>query len=552
MEESAQQESSATLNSMFTSQVPMASLEALAIPVAILSLDDGVVVYTNSEFKNLIQNCPVGKPLPGLLHTEAVRHAALEKIEKHDKFVFAKKNPTSCLRFSVTKDIFSGNPHFFVCIEKQNSDVLSSSTPSSTSQSAILNRNDFVVRLRELLDDRKDQDSQQCLCCIDIDRFRIVNEKFSFEAGDYVLDQVRTVIENQVSGNIVLGRLGSNEFGLLLKETQVDEGVQFCESIRQAIKDHEIDWKGEKIALTASIGMVPIRKQLDDIDFALGSGDLALRAAQDNGRDCVHSSVTQDTMMAYHSGNMHYAMVIEDALQNDKFQLYAQPIVSLSDPSKREYYEILLRSYDPKMGEFISSQELIHAAESLEVTTKIDQWVCENIFKLLGEKTLKGETLPVVSINLSGHSIVNSAFEKFIKEMVDKYKVPTHKICFEITESVAVKSISRAQKFICNLREMGFKFSLDDFGVGYCSFNYLQQLEVDNVKIDGAFVSQMLDSATQFAMVKAITDVARAMNIKTIAEFIEKPEIIKALTVIGVDYGQGYIFGKPAPVQDLF
>ena len=158
----------------------------------------------------------------------------------------------------------------------------------------------------------------------------------------------------------------------------------------------------------------------------------------------------------------------------------------------------------------------------------------------------------MVSINLSGHSIVSSTFEKFIKDLVEKYKVPTDRICFEITESVAVKSITRAQNFISNLRAMGFKFSLDDFGVGYCSFNYLQQLEVDNVKIDGAFVSVMLDSATQFAMVKAITDVARAMNIKTIAEYIEKPEIIKALTVIGVDYEQGYIFGKPAPVKDLF
>ena len=552
MEESAQQESSATLNSMFTTQVPMASLEALAIPVAILSIDDGVVVYTNSEFKHLVQNCPVGKPLPGLLHTEAARHTALEKIEQSDKFVFAKKSSTSCLRFSVTKDLFSGNPHFFVCIEKQSNEAQANATSNLSGNSRLLSRNDFIVRLRELLDDKNDQDSQQSFCCIDIDRFRIVNEKFGFDAGDYVLDQVRTVVENQLESSFVFGRLGSNEFGLLLKNTQIEEGVQICESIRQAIKDHEFVWNNEQISLTVSIGIVPIRKQLDDTDFVLGSGDLALRAAQDNGRDCVHSSVTQDTMMAHHSGNMHYAMVIEDALQNDKFQLYAQPIVSLSDPSKRDYYEILLRSYDPKMGEFISSQELIHAAESLEVTTKIDQWVCKNIFKILGEKTIKGEELPVVSINLSGHSIVNSAFEKFVKDLVDKYKVPTHRICFEITESVAVKSISRAQKFICNLRELGFKFSLDDFGVGYCSFNYLQQLEVDNVKIDGAFVSAMLDSATQFAMVKAITDVARAMNIKTIAEFIEKPEIIKALTVIGVDYGQGYIFGKPAPVQDLF
>ena len=288
------------------------------------------------------------------------------------------------------------------------------------------------------------------------------------------------------------------------------------------------------------------------MENTLAAGNLAIRAAKENGRDCVHSSATQDTMMAYHSGKMHYALVIEDALQNNKFELFTQPIVSLEDASKHYYYEVLLRIYDIKKKEFVSSQELISAAESLEVTTRIDQWVCEKVFKEFNERVNNDKNIPDVSINLSGHSIVSTAFEKFVIELIEKYPIPTDKVCFEITESVAVKSISRAQKFIRNLKDVGFKFSLDDFGVGYCSFNYLQQLDVDNVKIDGSFVSAMLDDATQFATVQAITNVARTMNIKTIAEFVEKPEIIKALRVIGVDYGQGYIFGKPSPMKDIY
>ena len=549
MQHSTEKESNATLNSIEDHQA-IVSLESLAIPVAILSHEDGVVVYTNSSFKSFIQNCPVGKPLPGLLHTESERQAALQKIKQRGQYVFSKKNPTSSLRFNVTQELYLDSPHFFVCIERPINPSTLTSTESA--EAAVLNRNEFIRRVNDLLDDRTDQDSSQCLCCIDIDHFRIVNEKFGIDAGDYVLDEMYKVIKKETGSSAAIGRLGSNEFGVLLPDTQIDNALQICEAISQAVKDYPFIWNDETIKLTTSIGVVPVRKQLDDVDFVLGAADLSLRAAKENGRDCVHSSVTQDTMMAYHSDNMHYALVIEDALQNDKFQLYAQPIVSLSDPTKHDYYEILLRSYDSNAGDFISSQELISAAESLEVTTKIDQWVCENVFKSLSEKSLNGTKVPIVSINLSGHSIVNSTFEKFIKELVDKYNVPTDRVCFEITESVAVKSISRAQRFIENLREIGIKFSLDDFGVGYCSFNYLQQLKVDNVKIDGAFVSAMLDSATQFAMVKAITDVARAMNIKTIAEFIEKPEIIKALTVIGVDYGQGYIFGKPAPLQDLF
>jgi|TARA_B110000238_G_C16084722_1_gene421074 EAL domain-containing protein (putative c-di-GMP-specific phosphodiesterase class I) len=226
--------------------------------------------------------------------------------------------------------------------------------------------------------------------------------------------------------------------------------------------------------------------------------------------------------------------------------------VSLSDVNNNYSYEVLLRIFDYKKNEYISSQELISAAESLEVTTRIDQWVCKKVFKDIREKAQSGVKIPSISINLSGHSIVSVAFERFLLEMTGKYQVPTSCICFEITESVAAKSITRAQKFIHNLKAVGYKFSLDDFGVGYCSFNYLNQLDVDHVKIDGSFVSAMLDDATQFATVQAITNVARTMSIKTIAEFVEKPEIIKALKVIDVDYGQGYIFRKPALLEDIY
>lgn len=301
-----------------------------------------------------------------------------------------------------------------------------------------------------------------------------------------------------------------------------------------------------------SIGVIPINGEQGTLEEIIAAANLALRSAQENGRNCVHSSATQDTMMAYHSGKMHYAMIIEDALQNDKFELFAQPIVPLSDLNKHYSYEVLLRVVDHKKNEYVSSQELITAAESLEVTTRIDRWVCEKVFKDINEKAQSGVKIPSISINLSGHSIVSVAFERFLLEMTEKYQVPTSCICFEVTESVAVKSITRAQKFIHNLKAVGYKFSLDDFGVGYCSFNYLNQLDVDHVKIDGSFVSAMLDDATQFATVQAITNVARTMNIKTIAEFVEKPEIIKALRVIGVDYGQGYIFGKPAPLADIY
>lgn len=527
----------------------------IAAPIAILSCDDGIVVYANDEFKNIIQSAHVGQPIKGLLNSQEQRQATDKKLLQNDKVVGVFEAAENTLHFNVTCSQFVEEKHYIVVLNKIDKQVefdVRNAQDQTISPTQIIRstRDIFISQLSELINNEDDE--SLCLCAIDIDRFRVVNEKYSFEAGDYVLKEVARLIKNNVKSKHVVGRLGGNEFGLIIKNVDIDEAVQICEQVREQVRNEHFSYEGEKIAITVSIGVIAIDKQEDGLEDILAQSALALGTAQEDGRDCVHSSATQDTMMAYHTGKMHYAMIIEDALQNSKFQLFAQPIVDLENPSNHYSYEILLRIYDHIKEDFVSSQELITAAESLEVTTRIDQYVCENVFKLLRTKADNHVRVPNISINLSGHSIVSLAFERFLLELTEKYSVPTSCICFEITESVAVKSISRAQNFIKNLKQVGYRFSLDDFGVGYCSFNYLNLLDVDNVKIDGSFVSAMLDDATQFATVQAITNVARTMNIKTIAEFVEKPEIIKALKVIGVDYGQGYIFGKPAGIDEIF
>ncbi|MFK8028406.1 MAG: EAL domain-containing protein [Gammaproteobacteria bacterium] len=526
-----------------TNRHPMINPDELSTPIGIVSTEDGVIVYANEAFRQIIKSTKVGEPIKGFLHTPEMRNSISKKLERSSRYVKLLERPTISLRFTITKGLFLEAEHYFVSIEQID-------LPEQTSQKSFLDREDFVKQLSMLTN--LSNDDECSVCTIDIDRFKVVNEKYGYEAGNYILNELVQVIKQYIPENNIIGRLGSNEFGIILKGESIEDSVQLCEVIREKIKDYDFNFNQEIIEITLSIGVISISDAPLTLEEILAAANLALRSAQENGRDCVHSSATQDTMMAYHSGKMHYAMVIEDALQNDKFELFAQPIVSLADENKHYSYEILLRIFDHKQNEFVSSQELISAAESLEVTTRIDQWVCEKVFKDIFEKANNGIKIPSISINLSGHSIVSIAFERFLLELTDKYNVPTSCICFEITESVAVKSITRAQNFIHNLKAVGYKFSLDDFGVGYCSFNYLNQLDVDHVKIDGSFVSAMLDDATQFATVQAITSVARTMNIKTIAEFVEKPEIIKALKVIGVDCGQGYIFGKPSPIKDIY
>lgn len=521
---------------------PMVNPGDLSSPVGILSVEDGVVVYANDAFRKIIKSTKVGEPIKGFLHTPELRNSIAKKLAEASQYVTKIKRKETSLRFTITKGLFLEDEHYFIGIETINH------TPE-TKQEVCLDRETFINQLSGLLET---DEEENCVCTIDIDRFKVVNEKYGYEAGNYVLEELVRVIKRYIPQNNSIGRMGDNEYAVILRNTNIDESVKLCEIIREEVKAYKFKNGNENIEITLSIGVISITPEISTLEEILSSANLAIRSAQENGRDCVHSSATQDTMMAYHSGKMHFAMVIEDALQNDKFELFAQPISCLKDPDNHYSYEILLRIFDHKKKDFVSSQELITAAESLEVTTRIDQWVCEKVFEDISEKMKAQVRIPNISINLSGHSIVSVAFEKFLLELTEKYKVPTNYICFEITESVAVKSITRAQNFIRNLKKVGFKFSLDDFGVGYCSFNYLNQLDVDHVKIDGSFVSAMLDDATQFATVQAITNVARTMNIKTIAEFVEKPEIIKALKVIGVDYGQGYIFGKPAPIKDIY
>ena len=534
--------------------------DEISVPFAIVSREDGVVVYANDEFRKIIKATKVGKPIAGFLHTDRKRHVVDKELEVKAKCVNTFDAPLFSLQFIITKGQFLDNEHYFVTLDKKEKDKQEKNKQEEAQQEktkegnkhSYLPRTEFISHLSEVFENGQTQEGELCMCSIDIDHFSVVNEKYGYESGDYILDQLANLIVENTRIKHALGRLGDNEFGLLLHNIDIDDALQLCELIREQAKTQAFAWEDETISITVSIGIIAIEPGEQEIEKVLAQSTLALSAAKENGRDCVHSSATQDTMMAYHSGKMHYAMVIEDALQNDKFELFAQPIVSLEDTNTHYSYEVLLRIYDHTKQEFVSSQELITAAESLEVTTRIDRWVCEKVFEILSDKIDKEVRIPNISINLSGHSIVSVAFERFLLELTEKYNVPTSCICFEITESVAVKSITRAQNFIRNLKQQGYNFSLDDFGVGYCSFNYLNKLDVDNVKIDGSFVSAMLDDATQFATVQAITNVARTMNIKTIAEFVEKPEVIKALKVIGVDFGQGYIFGKPSSMQDIF
>ena len=277
--------------------------------------------------------------------------------------------------------------------------------------------------------------------------------------------------------------------------------------------------------------------------------DAACYMAKDLGRNRTHIYHLEDTEIAERHGEMQWVNRISQALDENRFCLYAQAIVPLDD-SNEKHYELLLRMLD-KEGKIISPGAFLPAAERYGLVEKLDAWVIENAIAFLSANPefLKG--VHFISINLSGPSLTNGPFLNSIITQLKESGIDAGKICFEITETVAISNLTAAITFITVLKQVGCSFALDDFGSGLSSFGYLKKLPVDYLKIDGMFVKGIVDDPIDRAMVKSIHDVAQVMGMQTIGEFVENDEINRVLKDIGVNYGQGYGIEKPRPLDEL-
>jgi EAL domain-containing protein (putative c-di-GMP-specific phosphodiesterase class I) len=240
---------------------------------------------------------------------------------------------------------------------------------------------------------------------------------------------------------------------------------------------------------------------------------------------------------------------INKALDEDRFCLYAQPIVSLDGGDSRNY-ELLIRMIG-EQGEIIPPGSFLPAAERYNLIEKVDVWVVSHACALLAEYPIFFQKVNSVSINLSGPSLTNRNFLESILSIFKEAGVSPNMVCFEVTETVAVKNLDSAINFIRTLKESGFRFALDDFGSGISSFGYLKNLPLDYLKIDGMFVKNIVEDPIDYAIVKSIKEIGHLMGMKTVAEYVENDEVKVMLTAIGIDYGQGYGLGKPKPLKDL-
>ncbi len=411
----------------------------------------------------------------------------------------------------------------------------------------LVNRREFESRLERALKSAKARETSYALCYLDLDQFKIVNDSCGHSAGDALLGQLGALLKSKIRWRDTLARLGGDEFGVLLESCSLEEAMKTAEVLRVAIGEYKFLWDDRSFRLSISIGVVPITADNEDVAALLSAADSACQAAKEAGRNRIHSFQENDIDLMRRRREMQWAARINNALEEDRFELFRQTIQPLQSDEDGAHYEILLRMRD-ESGSIIAPGLFIEAAERYSITPSIDRWVIRNAFRWLVSEADERERLALCSINLSGQSLGDEKFLPFVIEQFQMSGIDATKICFEITETAAIASYSQANRFINALKELGCKFALDDFGTGLSSFGYLKHFPVDFLKIDGSFVKEILHDPIDREMVRSINEIGHLTGKRTIAEFAENEEIITMLRGMGIDYAQGYGVAEPKRV----
>ncbi|MBV8497026.1 MAG: EAL domain-containing protein, partial [Gammaproteobacteria bacterium] len=411
----------------------------------------------------------------------------------------------------------------------------------------LINRREFDNRLHAALSSAQRGEGSHALLYIDLDQFKVVNDTCGHQAGDRLLRDVTGLLQTRVRATDIIARLGGDEFGVLLESCSTEQATRLAEGVRQAIRDFRFVWGSGTMSVGASIGVVAIHADTENVANVMSAADLACYAAKDAGRNRIH--VYDADGVSDRHREMHWVARVTRAAEDGRLELFFQPIVSLGTTGIPVFHELTvrLRSDD---GQLVPPCEFIPAAERFNVMSVIDRQVVTRAIEILRERGERGQVLPLLAVNLSGTSLNDPSFVDFVLRSVGEPAI-AGALCFEITETAAVTNLANARYVMSELKARGCRFALDDFGSGVSSFVYLKTLPVDFLKIDGQFISQIADDPVSRSMVEAIGKVARALGIATIAECVESDAVLKELTRIGVDFAQGFHLAHPLPVEQL-
>jgi len=393
------------------------------------------------------------------------------------------------------------------------------------------------------------------LMYFDIDRLQLGNDTLGRQGGDQVLASFATILREELAEHSV-SRVVSDHFAALLADTSLEAAREIGERIAGRFRLLEFGQGDRSFRASVSIGIAPAAE--DGAATADGGGPLvtaqvACKAAKDRGRGRVEVYRPEDQSIVQRFDDIQLVGYIRNAIDQGRLALLGQPIVPVKPggPAQHRYFEVLVRMIDDDDDSHISPSEFLSAAERYQLMEELDRWVVANALELLA-RNLSGlrSSRTRFAINLSGQSLGSEAFLTFVQQQLESTRVPPELVCFEITETVAVANLQRAQAFMHALRRVGCRFSLDDFGTGLSSFAYLKLFPVDTLKIDGSFIRDLPTNVVSQSVVAAISEVARVMQLETVAEFVQDDATLDLLSKLGITWGQGYLLGEPTPLED--
>lgn len=416
----------------------------------------------------------------------------------------------------------------------------------------LLNRQAFCERIDQALLSSREKGARHALVYFDLDRFRLVNMTCGHDAGDDLLQWVATRLYEIVGQNDAAGRIGADEFVLLLHNRDLLDAEQVVRKLQRTLHEFRFGWQNKTFTVEASMGLVPFGAEFHRASDVLGAADQACRMAKDSGRSRLQIYLAEDQEMARSRRAMQWVASIQRHLSEGRLQLYGQEIHPLV-PAKKHglHFEILVRVVSDE-GRHESPVGIIQAAEDSRMMDEIDRYVVQKALQTIGalsREQMRG--LHTCAINLSALSLLREGLLDFIVEQFGKYKVPPTKVCFEITETAAFANLSEVLWMMQELGAMGCRFAIDDFGSGHASYGYLESLPVDYVKIDGIFVRSMLDSPLHRAIVESVQRIGGMLNIDTVAESVETQPMADMLSNMGIHYAQGWLYGKPKPIAEV-
>ncbi len=414
----------------------------------------------------------------------------------------------------------------------------------------LINRQSFESELEQVLANIQTYQVEHCLCYLDVHQFKLINNQTGHVIGNQILKQFADLLLGSVRSIDKVARISGDEFAVLLLNRSPQQAKQIIEGLMDAISDYSFSAQSSDFEFALATGIVAITQQSPAPAQLLTHGELACDSAKKNGVNQIHIFNHDDYELSRQHSEIMRAGSIKEAMQENRFSLYCQPIVALPvNNGSVQHYELLLRLND-RSGNVLLPASFIPAAERFGLMAHLDRWVIETAFS--SYHSIFGIDSGVhIAINLSGHSLNDADLLAYVQSQFQIHDLEPSLICFEITETAAINNLAGASELIKQLKTLGCRFALDDFGSGLSSFAYLKNLPVDYLKIDGSFIIDMSSGSVDNAMVEVINQLGHLLGIRTIAECAESDEVVDQLSKLGVDYVQGHAMGSPVPLAGL-